>query len=535
MKKFKMPDSFTILLILIFIIGILTWFIPAGEYTYVCANGNEAISYNDQQICAKTPEAQSEIQVAIANGTDVDKSLYTEDANYQYQEKSGMSQGIWQMLMAPINGFYEAVDIALFVLIIGGYINIVMQSGALMAGIGSLLEKFKGREHYLIPILMILFGIGGTTYGMAEETIAFYLLIVPIFMMAGYDALVGVMVIMLGAGVGVLASTINPFAIGVASSAAGIGIGMGIVSRTVLFVIVEAIAIIFTMRYAKKVKADITTSAVYDLHNKTKAELLSNQTEIKQLERPHKIILILFALSFIIMIIAVIPWTDFNIDFFTRVNDWFNANVLFLSGSDGMSEMGTWWFGEFSMMFLTFAIIIGVYAKMKGLIDSPVVDTFIDGTKDLLSVALIIGLARGIAVVMTSGGMDATLLYYGSNLLEQLGKVPFAIGTFIFYIPMSFLIPSTSGLAGATMPVMAPLGEMVYNSKEGIIYTITAYSAASGLVNLITPTSGVVMGGLALAKVPYNRWVKFVMPLLVILMIVIILFLTIGSITNFVI
>ncbi len=535
MKKFKMPDSFTILFILIFVIGILTWFVPSGGYDYICADGSNAISYNEENICPNNADAKTEIQVAIANESEVDSNLYNTNVTYEYSEKDGMSQGLWQMLMAPIDGFYEAVDIALFVLIVGGYINIVMKSGALMAGIGSLLKKFNGREHLLIPILMILFGIGGTTYGMAEETIAFYLLIVPIFMMAGYDALVGVMVIMLGAGVGVLASTINPFAIGVASSAAGIGIGAGIVSRTVLFIIVEAIAIAFTMRYAKKVKANIQESKVHDLHEKTKSEMLANQTELQEMETPHKIILGLFALSFLIMILAVIPWSDFNITIFTTINDWFNANLVAITGSAGMAEMGTWWFGEFSMMFLTFAIIIGAYAKAKGLMEDTFIDAFIEGTKDLLSVALIIGLARGIAVIMTNGGMDATLLYYGSNILESLGEVPYIIGTFLFYIPMSFLIPSTSGMAGATMPVMAPLGELVYGSNEGIIYTITAYSAASGIVNIITPTSGVVMGGLALAKVPYNRWVKFVMPLLVVLSIVVIIFLTIGSITNFVI
>ncbi len=535
MKKFKMPDSFTILFILIFIIGLLTWFVPAGSYDYTCADGSSPIAYNETDVCPKDEAAATEIQIAVATGAEVSEDLYTTETTYEYHEQEEMSQGLWQILMSPIDGFYDAVDIALFVLIVGGYINIVMKSGALMAGIGSLLKKFNGREHLLIPILMILFGIGGTTYGMAEETIAFYLLIVPIFMMAGYDSLVGVMVIMLGAGVGVLASTINPFAIGVASSAAGIGIGSGIVSRTILFIIVEAIAIAFTMRYAKKVKEDINNSKVADLHEKTKVELLSSQTEIQEMKGAHKVILTLFALSFVIMILAVIPWTDFDILIFSKINDWFNANLALIAGNAGMAELGTWWFGEFSMLFLVFAIIIGAYAKKTKIMEDTFIDAFIEGAKDLLSVALIIGLARGIAVVMTNGGMDSTLLYYGSSLLGNLGEVAFIIGTYLFYIPMSFLIPSTSGMAGATMPVMAPLGEMVYGSTEGIIYTITAYSAASGVVNIITPTSGVVMGGLALAKVPYNRWVKFVMPLLIVLSVVIIIFLTLGSIINFVI
>ncbi len=533
MKKFKMPDSFTILFIIIFIIGALTWIVPSGSYQYKCANNIEAINYQDSYVCPKSADDADKIKLAIVDEKEVSSDLYTTNPSYEYQQEEGLSQGLWQILMAPIDGFYEAVDIALFVLIIGGYINIVMKSGALIAGIGALLKKFNGREHLLIPILMFLFGLGGTSFGMAEETIAFYLLIVPIFMMAGYDALVGTMIIMLGAGVGVLASTVNPFAIGVASSAADVSMGDGIISRAILFIIVEAIAIIFTMRYAKKVKADISNSKVYDLHEKTKSEMLANQTEIVAMTKHHKIILGLFATSFIIMVLSVIPWTDFNINLFTNINDWFNTHLPFITGDNGMTALGSWWFGEISMSFLTFAIITGAYAKAKGLMEDTFIDTFIEGATDLLSVALIIGLARGIAVVMTNGGMDATLLYYGSNVLQSLGKIPYIIGTFLFYIPMSFLIPSTSGMAGATMPVMAPLGEFIYGSKDGIIYTITAYSAASGVVNLITPTSGVVIGGLALAKVPYNRWLKFVFPLLIVLSIVIIIYLSIGSVIGF--
>lgn len=534
MKKFKMPDSFTILFILIIVVGVLTWIVPAGKYVYVCNDNKEAISYNDQNICPKNEKARDEIQLAIINEQEVDESLYTLDSNYEYEAREGQEQGIWAMLNAPINGFYEAVNIALFVLIVGAYINVVMQTGALTAGIGSLLKRFKGREQYLIPILMILFGIGGTTYGMAEETIAFYLLIVPTFLMAGYDAMVGVMVIMLGAGVGVLASTINPFAIGVASASAGVGIGDGIVSRLILFIILEAITIFFTMRYAAKVKEDISKSAIADIHEDVKGKLLKDQVEHETMNKHHHVILGLFAFSFVLMIISVIPWSDFGISLFTNLNDFLNTHVKILAGAQPMPELGTWSFGEFSMMFLTFAIIVGIYAKKTNLLTIPFMDAFLDGARDLLSVALIIGLARGIAVVMSAGGMDASLLYYGSEALQGLGEVPYTIATYLFYLPMSFLIPSTSGLAGVSMPVMAPLGEMIFGSDAGITYTITAYSAASGIVNIITPTSGVVMGGLALAHIPYNRWVKFITPFLVVLSVVIIILLIIGTLTGFV-
>lgn len=536
-KKFKMPDSFTILFILIILIGALTWIVPSGEYTYDCANGISSIdiAQDGTYVCPKSQEAADEITLAIAAEAEISPNLYTTESTYTYHATEKNSQGVWQVLMAPVNGFYEAVDICLFVLIIGGFINVVMKTGALDAGVGALLKKFNKREYLLIPILMILFGIGGTTYGMTEETIAFYLLIVPVLIIAGYDAVTGVMVILLGAGVGVLASTTNPFAIGVAASATGTSIGDGLISRFLLFIIVEAIAIVYTMRYAKRVKHDINNSIVADIHEQTKEELIGEKVDTPPLTRPRIVILALFAATFTIMVMSVIPWENFGINLFNNMSTFFNNNLPILVGSSGAPGLGYWWFGELTMLFMVGAIIIGWYANRHNILDGKFIDVFIEGCRDLLAVALIIGLSRGIKIVMSAGGMDATFLYYGSAALENLGQIPFIIGTYFFFIPMSFLIPSTSGLAGASMPVMGPLASAVYGSNEGIIYTITSFSAASGVVNLVTPTSGVVMGGLALARVPYDRWLKHMIPLMIILSVVICLFLAIGSWLNFVI
>ncbi len=477
-RKTKMPSSYTILFLIIVVVAVLTWIVPAGEYV---DNGNNSYSYVE----------------AETNG-----------------------QGVWQIINAPILGFKDAVDIALFVMVIGGFIGIVMSTGALDAGIARLLKVFKGKELYLIPILMVLFGLGGTTFGMAEETIAFYPLVIPVLIAAGFDVVTAVMVILFGAGVGVLGSTVNPFAIGAASEAAGVGIGDGIALRAILLIVVETIAIIYTMHYAKKVKKDITKSKTYDLHEEHVMYFSKRNSSDIKYQRGHGIILVLFSLTFIVMVVSVIPWEDFGVMIFKNLNDFLHDIPVIgqvFTGTTGSVELGIWWFEELSMLFLVSSVIIGIVAKITKVSNGDSIANFIQGSRDLLGVALIIGLSRGIKVVMEAGKMDATLLYYGSEALSNLGNMAFVILNYIFYIPMSFLIPSTSGLAGASMPIMGPLGEIVLGTSKGTELVITGYAAASGLVNLVTPTSGVIMGGLALAKIPYDRWVKIALPFMAII------------------
>lgn len=499
-KKFKMPSAFVILLLFIVVVAILTWFIPAGKYV-------EGV----------------------------------------YQQIDPNPQGLYSIISAPIQGFFDAVDIALFVIVIGGFLGIVLKTGAIDAAIGDVIKKLKGKEIWLIPILMILFGIGGTTYGMAEETIALYPIIIPVFIAAGYDALTAVSVVLLGAGTGVLASTVNPFATGAASEAAEIALGNGIFLRVAMLIVLEAISIAFVMKYAKKVKADPSKSLISFMKVDNEKHFLGENKVIPEYTRSRKNVIVLFAITFVVMILGVIPWAfKFNIMFFDKI---YNA-VASSSPIFGLqpntaktywdvygavkthsAALGDWWFGQMTVWFLLMAIIIGLVSKMK---EKEIVYNFISGSKDLLTVALIIGVSRGIKVVMVAGGMDATILYWSSNALAGLNPGLFAVLSYIFYIPMSFLIPSTSGLAGATMPVMAPLAGNVFANAglaadAGKALVITSYQSASGIVNLLTPTSGVVMGALAIGRVPYEVWLKHLVKLLGILFVVTIVFLYVGS------
>lgn len=552
-KNYK-PSAFGILFIIMIIVAIATWFVPAGEYTYECPNSDVApFVYNNAEgketaVCP-VDQAQSDelvlIQANAGEGADiyeeVEEIITPSDSNkasYVYQQIEPQRQGVWNIIQAPVDGFLKAIEIIAFVFAIGGFINIVIQSGAMDAGIYALLRKFKGKELILIPILMTLFALGGTSYGMAEETIVFYIVLVPILFRAGFDNAVGMMIIALGAGVGVLASTVNPFAIGVAASAANVSQGTGIVGRSVFFVIVLLVAIAYVMHYAKKVKKDPTKSIDYDKHDMLVKEFSAKEGDSQEMKMTtgHKVILVLFALTFVLMILSVIPWEDaFNFmgwsDLTAAIN---NLPIPFMGGDNGLLPFGQWYFVEMTGLFLAGSFIIGCVAKGTGLLEGPIMPIFIDGAKDMMSVGLIIGLARGIQGILENSGMAPTILYYGSQLLQNLPKPLFAILTYIFYIPLSFLIPSTSGLATATMPIVGDLAYNVFGGASGIgnmgkVQAITGFSLASGIVNLVTPTSGVIMAALSLSKMDYGRWIKLITPLLVILFILSIAFLFITT------
>jgi uncharacterized ion transporter superfamily protein YfcC len=340
----------------------------------------------------------------------------------------------------------------------------------------------------MIPILMGIFALGGTSYGMAEETLAFYPLIVTVMIAAGYDALTGAAVIMLGAGIGVLGSTVNPFATGIASGFAGVSISDGLVLRLIVLIVGLAIGIFFMMRYAEKVKTDPSKSLVFAQKEENERHFLSGQEsdDFGEFTGRRKIVLGLFGLSFLVMIYGVIPWEDMGV---------------------GLPTLW-WWFPEMTASFIFFAVVVGL---VGGLSEANLTGSFIDGSRDLLGVALIIGIARGITVIMNNGKITDTVLHWCEDAVADLSGTGFVLILFLLFLPLSFLIPSSSGLATVTMPIMVPLAAFAGVAGELVV---SAFQLGSGLVALITPTSAVVMGGLAIARVGYGTWLKFVTPLL---------------------
>lgn len=440
---------------------------------------------------------------------------------------------------APIKGFADALPVCLFVMILGGFLGMMTETGALDNGIAVLVQKLKGNEIMLIPVLMLIFSLGGTTYGMCEETVPFYALLAATMMAAGFDPMVGAATVLLGAGCGCLGSTVNPFAVGAAVDAlTGVGIevnqsiiiGLG----AVLWIVTTAMSIVFVMNYAKKVKADkgSTILSMQELkdaeeaHGKAASEV---HKEVKLTGR-QKGVLIAFAFTFVVMIVGFIPLADLN----EGVANFFDAGAVYDADGNAVVQgwsalitglpIGQWYFDEASTWFFLMAVLIGI---IGGLSEKQIVNTFITGAADMMSVVLVIALARGISVLMASTGLDVFVLDAAANALAGLSGVIFAPMSFLVYFGLSFLIPSTSGMATVSMPIMGPLAVKLGFSPEVMVMI---FSAAIGVVNLFTPTSGAIMGGLALAKIEWTTWLKFALKLIVALSVVCAIILTVACV-----
>lgn len=487
-QRWRFPSAFTVLFGVTIVVWLLAFIVPTGQYLL-------------------DPET----------GSPIPGSYVSADPGLSLVDR------LYELFLAPINGLfgvqsadtgfigpYEsgelfgAAGVFLFVLAIGVFITMTLESGAIDAGIGRLGERFGGRGAPLIIVLMALFAIGGTTEGMAEETLGFYALVVPLMIRLGYDRLTAVGVIVVGAGVGTLTSTVNPFATGVASDAAGISIGDGIFLRLLMFVSLTTVAIAYVVRYARRVEADPARSLVgFDgADHKVRAGEVA-----PLLTRQRKNVLWVMASTFAFMIFAIVPW----------------AQIFKGPDAASFSWQLDWYFPELAALFIVMAIVIGLVARLG---EKNLTDTIARGAGDFISAGLIIVLARGVTVIMNNSQITDTVLNSLESAVSNTSSGIFAGLLFVLNIPLAFLVPSSSGHAALAMPILAPLSDFAQVDRS---LSVTSYTAASGWMNLFTPTSAVVMGGLALAKVKYNVYLRFLAPLLVILFVMIIAFVGIAG------
>src|ERR671912_2633045 len=471
-RRFTLPSAYTILFALNVLMAIATWLVPAGVYDRDDEGAPVPGTYHEVE---SNPQ-----RILIDSITAPINGLYgieDEEGNINYYNSGSL---------------FGAIDVALFIIVIGGFLGVTMRTGAIQTGIARLVARLKGRERWMIPILMTVFALGGTTYGMAEESLAFYSLVIAVMLAAGYDALTGAAVVLLGCGIGVFGSTINPFATGIASGFADVSISEGLVLRLIMLIVGLVLGIFFVLRYADRVKADPSRSVVAGMReeNARRFSVDTGEGDVVLAGR-QKVILLVFATAFLVMMYGVIPWEDLNI---------------------GLPTLW-WWFPEMTASFILFSIIIGVIGKMS---EENLTSSFVDGARDLLGVALIIGIARGITVVMNNGDITDTVLNWAEQALGDVGEAGFAVVMFGLFLPLSLLIPSSSGLATVSMPIMSPLADFAGVPAELVV---TAYQSASGIMNLFIPTSAVVMGGLAIARVPYGKYLRWVWPLLAMLVV----------------
>lgn len=488
-RRFRFPSAFTVLVAVTVAVWLLAFVVPTGSYG-----------------------------IDPDTGRPIPGTYESVDTGLSFNDR------LYDLFMAPVNGLYGvesgetgfigpyeagelfgAAGVFLFVLAIGVFITMTMRSGAIDAGIARVGARFGGRGVPLIIILMLIFSLGGTTEGMAEETLGFYALVVPLMLSLGYDRMVAASVILLGAGVGTMASTINPFATGVASGAAEISIGDGIGLRLIMYVVLTSVTIGYVVRYARKVKADPDSSIVG--FRSDDRGIAANPDETPMITRRQRTVLWLMGSTFAFMIYAIVPW----------------AQVINGPDADSYRWQLDWYFPELAALFIVMAIVIGLVA---GLGEKGMTDTIVAGAGDFIAAGLIIVLARGVTVIMNNSMITDTVLHSLENTVEGTASGAFGALLFILNIPLAFLIPSSSGHATVAVPVLAPLADFAGVSRSLVV---TGFQSASGWMNLFTPTSAVVMGGLALARVDYNRYLRFIAPLLGILFALIVGFVAIGA------
>lgn len=490
-KKFSFPSALTILAIVTVAIWLLAFLIPAGQYDRNDSGAPVSGTYHRVEGTQSFTDRLNDLFLSPVNG------LY------------GIRDPETGVVGPTFSGdLYGSAGVFLFVLAIGAFITVVFATGALDRGIARLAHRLRDRGGLLIAAVMVVFSVLGTVEGFAEETLGFYGLLVPMMLALGYDRLVAVGAAILGAGVGVLCSTVNPFATGVASSAADISLGDGIGLRFLMWIVLTAVTVLYVIRYARRVQRDPAKSICGFLPGDREQKATGAEDVEPELTRLHKTVLVLLVLVFAFMIFSVVPWASA------------------LTGRADATPYAwelDWSFAQLAALFICAAVLIGLVARMG---EAKLSSTIIQGAADFISPALVIMLARGVTVIMNNSKITDTVLHSIEGVVKGTSSGVFAIIVFLVNLPLAFLIPSTSGHATLTMPILAPLADFAGVSRA---LMVTAWQSASGWMNLWVPTTAVTIGGVALAKVGYDKYLRFVWPLLGILFVLICGFLALGA------
>ena len=462
-KGIKVPHTLVIIAAIIMIVSIATYLIPGGAYETVVNEAGKKV---------------------VVDGT------------FKYTESQ--PQNLFKVLQAPIQGIVDGAEIIAFLFIVGGAFNLIAETKAINFGIIRIVNLFKGKEILLLPIIIFLFSLGGATFGMSEEAVPFISILAPLTLALGYDSIVAVAITYLACILGFSSAMLNPFTVGIAQSIAGIQVYSGIELRTVIWFITTLVGTAFIMAYAMKIKKNPELSPMFE-HDQVKRE--SDQIKRKNLQNfedkkgdftlSHKIILLAFAIA-----IGVIVW--------------------------GVLEKG-FWIPEIAAVFLAVGVISGILGKLS---PDEMANAFIEGAKEMIGPAIMIGFARGIIVIAENANIIDTILY---NLSSAIGSLPSLLAAYVMYpiqMFINFFINSGSGQAALTMPILAPLGDLVGISRQ---LTVLIYQLGDGFSNAMFPTSGVLIACLGIAGVPYGKWLKWIIPLQIILFALSIGFITIAS------
>ena len=449
-------NAFVLMFLVIVIMTILTYILPAGQYDRMEQDGRTVVDPSSFQFVESTPV------------------------------------GILEMFNSVHLGLVEGSSIILFVFLFGGALGIMQRTGAIDSFIKFIAARFGTKEKILIPLLVLIFALLGTLIGSAEDTLVYIAIIVPMTMALRFDALTGFAIVMLGTlATGFVSGITNPFNVGVAQSIAELPIYSGMGLRIAIFVIFYILTVFYIYIHAMKVKKN-PELGVYGKFNR------HEQVEIDlnfKMGTRHRLALFILLINFIALVVGVIKFE--------------------------------WYISEIGGIFLLSAIIMGVIGKVS---PNDMANGFVDGARDMTAGALIIGIAQTILVITTNGGLLDTILFYSTSLVGQLPASINAIGMFIMQLFLNFIVPSGSGQAALTMPIMTPLADLIGVNRQTAVF---AFQMGDGISNMVIPTSGVLLAGLAIAGIPFTRWVRWVFPYFLIQVAIAIIFLIIAQATNY--
>ncbi len=509
----KVPHTYVIIFGLIIFCAVLTWIIPGGEFK------RETVMVNG--IPREVIQSQS----------------------FQYIESDIQT---WQVFSAFFDGFVNTANIIAFILMIGGAFWILNESKAIDIGIYSFLKfsrkwgksgilKRIGVNNIILTGIMFIFSLFGAVFGMSEETIAFTIIFVPLAISMGYDSIVGVSLCFVAAALGFAGAFLNPFTVGIAQGLSNLPLFSGIEYRIFMWFIINIVGFTFILRYASKIHKNPEKSLVYEddhyWRNRNDETSLDFKFEVPRIAWISFIMLsaflVLFSLNYPVTNLKIgnsnvqFPAVPISTAFFVvagifalrktvhfYILNLLTFTIIFLI----IGVMGyDWYVMEIATLFLALGIFSGIAI---GKTPNEITKLFIEGAKDILSAALVVGLAGGIIVILKDGKIIDTILYYVSQSMSDLGKTGSISMMYLIQTFLNIFIPSGSGKAALTMPMMSQFSDLVGISRQA---TVVAFQLGDGFTNMITPTSGVLIGVLGIARIPYEKWFKWVTPFIVIL------------------
>lgn len=467
-KQFKVPHVYAIIFALMVIFAVLTWIVPSGSYQRQEVNGREVT-------VAGTYEQSEKTYIDEETGDEVD-----------------LRQGVFDVLQAPTRGIQEAIEVVAFILIVGGSFQVITKTGAITSGMGRVVRRFKNKDILIIPIAMVLFALGGTSFGMAEDTLPFFAIFMPIMMAMGFDSMTAFMVVFVGARTGYIASTINPFNVLIAQGILGIQGNPQLWLRMIAWVVLTAVAITWVVLYARRVKKNPESSITFEDDIAKKVEFAADESALDaEFTGRQKGVLAVFIAG-----MCLIIW--------------------------GLVTQG-WYMNEISAVFLAMGLLAGVIA---GFSQDVIAQEFVAGIADFAFSAIVVGLARGILVIASDGMIIDTIL---NALATGLGGIPAVLFTTLLYAVenlLAILVPSSSGLAALTAPIFGPLTELMGLNPEAAVW---ALSMGSATMSLICPTSAILVAGLGVCKIKLGQWWKTVWKFFLVVSLINIVFVAISG------